>query len=230
MASKSSLFDRILRLLESGLDNTGAWKQAQKVRRLQQVRQGGLNSKELETISILLANDFSRRMNVQYEGMFLQRQTAILAELDRAAEKKVACDLDDDFAAVELNLKELEKYMGAVEKTYQSVLQKDCDKPFERAIKAHWKRKKWQLSKRLTEECARRGGCCARGCGCCKRQRSHARPGVVGHCTFACACCAQVRGCEVEDYEAMDVCNMHETLTKGNRRAKSIMKAYVWGL
>ncbi|RAK98863.1 uncharacterized protein BO80DRAFT_147620 [Aspergillus ibericus CBS 121593] len=230
MSSKHSLFDRILRVLESGLDTTGAWKQAQKLRRLQQTRQGGLDAQELETISILLANDFSRRMNIQYEGMFLQRRSAILAELDCAMKKKVVCDLDDELNVVELNLKELEKYMKAVDKTYHSVLRTEGDKPFERAIKAHWKRKKWQLSKWLKDECAARGGCCARGCGCCKKQRSQARPGFVGHCTFACACCEEARGYEVENYEAMDIGHTHQTLVKGNSRGKALIKAYVWGL
>ncbi|PWY96440.1 hypothetical protein BO94DRAFT_592154 [Aspergillus sclerotioniger CBS 115572] len=230
MAPKSPLFDRILNLLETGLDTTGAWKLAQRIRRIQQNRQGLLTAKEIEAITILLTNDFSRRMNAQYEGMFMERRATILKQLDHIVGGNVADNLEKELIAVELNLKELERYIGAVEKTYQSMLKEEGDKPFGRAIKAHWKRKNWQLSKRLRDDCAKRGGCCARGCGCCEKQRSELRPGVVGHCTFACACCEQARGEEVENYEVLDVCENYEILAKGNRRADSIMKAYVWGV
>ena len=53
---------------------------------------------------------------------------------------------------------------------------------------------------------------------------------MVGHCTFACGCCEQARGYEVEDYEAMDIGDNYEILVKGNCRTDSIMKAYVWGV
>lgn len=74
----------------------------------------------------------------------------------------------------------------------------------------------WYLSRELSEDCARQGGCCGRTCGCCERLRTidgletEGMPNR-GHCTSACSCCLNAHGLDGNDIgdEITDLQDLH---------------------
>ena len=239
--------------METRLENSGKFKKAQKLRKLQHDFFGLTEDQWLyitdyfESEHILhLASQGHEKVQRWYNELINEPPANDPIKINRRKKReayyKEGLDLyQDHIHAVEGIINLLEIKMGHT--------------PLYRAMVSHRRYSDWYLSNWLRERCSVNGGCCGRSCGCCEKPRDTTKSRwCFGHCTPTCDCCVRYkdRGLEItvrnsahpslpllprNTKEYLHIKLKYEGhVTFNPRKEKTditsarLMDAYVWGL